>query len=155
MNKRVLVTLPLLLALSACDSAGSNDTADPGGCSTPEFAPTYLPWAKGSVPEPQIFSAQLNSISQWTASSKYGSAATVGLVRRYRAWDDNDGFPTVPVRGTQGRLVWVGSPGVGELSLQWSEGEQACDHYGLFMVNRKLGERGAERELTRIARSLR
>ena len=125
-------------------------------CSAPDFAPTYLPWAKkGDLPEPEVFGAQLNSITQWVAPPSYGSAATIGLIRRYHPWDDEGKFPKVPVHGNEGLLVWVGDPGVGELSLHWSEGDEPCDNYGLSMVNRKLGERGAERELARVARSLR
>ncbi len=151
---RVLMAVHLALALVACDGPASRDTADPGPCTAPEFGPTYLPWEK-RVPEPETFSAQLNFIQQWIAPSSYGSAATVGLVRRYLPWEDHKDFPKVPVRGNEGRLVWIGDPGVGELSLQWSEGDEPCDNYGLYLLDRTLNERQAENELAHVARSLR
>jgi len=152
--RRALVVLPFLVLLAACDAGGSEEVAAPVACEAPAFAPTEFPW-NGPTSEPETFSAQLNSISQWLPPPDYKQAATLTLVRRYNPWEDTEGSAEVPVRGTQGRVVWIGDPGTGEVSLQWSEGDASCEHYGLYLLHQSLAEREAEKELARIARSLR
>ena len=161
MTRRVVgpvgAALSLLLVMGvACDDATSTPEATARTeCTEPEFAPTYLPWEKGSIPEPELFFAQGNATAQWVTPADANRAARVSLVRAARPWKDNDEFPEVPVRGTQGRLVWIGDPGTGELSLQWSEGDEPCDHYAIYMLIQSISQRDAEKEMVRISRSLR
>lgn len=154
-SRRVVVWLALLLVLGTACDATSTPQARPAECAEPEFGPTYLPWEKTSIPEPEMFFGQGNATAQWVTSPNAKRAGRVSLVRAQRPWKDNEEFPGVPVRGTQGRLVWIGDPGVGELSLQWSEGDQTCDHYALYMLIQSIPQREAEREMVRISRSLR
>lgn len=153
---KVLVAALFLVFLAACnegDSPSEEPTAN--ACETPGFAPTYLPWKKGSIPEPETFTAQLNTILQWTTPAGAKNVVSVELVRRHNPWEDNKEFPKVPVRGTEGRLVWIGDSGVGQLSLQWSEGDDPCDNYGLYLLLPGASQRKAEAEMARISRSLR
>lgn len=145
----------IAVSLVACDSGEPEATAQPTECDAAGFAPTYLPWEEEPVPEPEMFTAQLNNIQQWTTPANAKTVVQVALVRRYRPWEDNKEFPKVPVRGTEGRLVWIGDPGVGQLSLQWSEGEEVCDNYGLYLTMPAVSQRKAEAEMARISRSLR
>ena len=154
--KRVVVFLCGLMVMGvAC-----NETAEPEAtkrieCTEPEFAPTYLPWEKGSIPEPELFFAQGNATAQWVAPADAKSPGKVSLVRAARPWKTYEReFPIVPVRGTEGTLVWIGDPGTGELSLQWSEGDQPCDHYAIYLLLPSVSQRDAEKEMARISRSL-
>ena len=157
MRRRVVVSMSLLLAVGvACDDSSTPEAAPrPAECTEPEFEPTYLPWVKGSIPEPEQFAAQLNFTEQWVTPSGAKQVAKVTLVRTYRPWKETTHMPEVPVRGTEGHLIWIGDPGVGELALPWSEGDEPCDHYVLYLLDQSLNEREAEREMGRISRSLR
>ena len=154
MRRAALLTL-LPLAFAACDSGEPTSAPEATACAGAEFAPTYLPWEKGDVPGPETFTAQLNTIQHWTTPEGAKNVMSVELIRRYRPWEDNEDFPVVPVRGTEGHLVWVGDPGVGQLSLQWSEGDEVCDNYGLYLTMPGASQRKTEAEMARIARSLR
>ena len=153
--RRATLLILLLLALGACDSGEPEAAPGPTNCEAAEFGPTYLPWEKGSIPDPESFTVQLNTISQWTTPEGAKNVVSVELVRRYNPWDDNEDFPLVPVRGTEGHLVWIGDPGVGQLSLQWLEGDEPCDNYGLYLLLPGASQRKAESEMARISRSLR
>jgi hypothetical protein len=155
-----ITVLVLCLAFVACDSEEPEPTPEATpeatACEAAEFAPTYLPWVKGnSIPEPETFTAQLNTTQHWTTPEGAKNVVAVDLVRRYQPWEDHEDFQKVPVRGTEGRLVWIGDPGVGQLSLQWSEGEEICDNYGIYLTLPGASQRKAEAEMARISKSLR
>ena len=157
MRAGTVVLLSVLVAVgAACDDGSSPEAAQrPAECTEAEFGPTYLPWEKGSVPDPEQFSAQLNFTEQWVTPSGAKRVGNLTFVRAYRPWEGNQYMPKVPVRGTEGRLVWIGDPGTGQLALQWSEGDEPCDHYGLHLFLQKVSERETEREMAKISRSLR
>ena len=153
---RLVVALPLLLVVGvACEETTTPAAEKRVECEGPEFAPTYLPWEKGSIPEPELFFAQGNATAQWVTPADAKTPARVSLVRAARPWKDTKHMPLVPVRGTEGWLVWIGDPGTGELSLQWSEGDQPCDHYAIYLLLPSVSQREAEQEMARISRSLR
>lgn len=157
LSRLIAASVPLLLALgTACDAGTSAPEARPTECTEPEFAPTYLPWEKKSIPEPEMFFGQGNATAQWVTPPDAKRAGRVSLVRAARPWKTYEReFRTVPVRDTEGALVWIGDPGTGELSLQWSEGDEPCEFYAIYMLIQSMPQREAEKEMSRIARSLR
>lgn len=156
LSRGVAVSLPLLLMIGvSCEATTTPEATKRIECDEPEFAPTYLPWEKDSIPEPELFFGQGNATAQWVTPSSAKRVGRVSLVRAARPWKDNEEFPEVPVRGTEGRLVWIGDPGTGELSLQWSEGDEPCDFYAIYMLIQSIPQREAEKEMARISRSLR
>lgn len=154
----VMASVVVLVVGVACDAAdpmSPEAKQTPVDCAAPEFAPTYLPWDDGQIAAPETRSEGRDAISEWNAQGRAKFKPRVSLVRRYHAWTDTKHYPKLPVRGTEGYVVWIGDPGVGELSLRWSEGDQPCDHYALYVLDQSLNERQAENELARISRSLR
>ena len=140
-------------------------------CDPPPFRPTYLPWLRSteSVPPPDKTRVGRNGASlSWYATGRPGwevhppeitSDSYLGLERtlrpRFRVNKDHRrDYPVVEVRGTKGRLTWVGDPGVGELAVFWSEGESICDSFALHFLAQNLAENDAETEAKKIARSI-
>ena len=153
-SKVAIAALPLMLAsFAACEPETSAQASSK--CQLPEFSPTYLPWSKKKVGAPaKNVLHKRQAVVQWRGPSEGRRTPTLSLVSGAEIPDDIDAYETAPVRGVEGHVAWVGDPGVGELSLLWSEGETPCDAYGLHLFDRSLKKRRAEYEIKRIARSL-
>lgn len=117
-----------------------------------------LPWlVSGSVPPPEHLEEDDGSLLVWFEDEdRRWNARYVGLRRSSNPPLDPDlgEFPTVPVRGESGQLVWVGDPGVGELALVWSDNEASCGWYTLGLGSVGLTQRQAEVTIREIAASL-
>jgi hypothetical protein len=127
-------------------------------CSPVPFAPSYLPWLSEGEPVPrpeQRSEAQGDLLMTWSGGGRRGwEGAGITLVTLFVTPEPGQDAMTVPVRGTEGALTWIGDPGVGELSLTWSEDGAPCGSYRLHLLAGSLTERQAEAELLRIAESL-
>ena len=133
----------------------------PETCHPPPFRPTYLPWLRAGepVPEPKrardgrnlwlVWYKEPNAepTQRWGASLATAYEPPEKSARRH--------FPAVHVRGVTGRLVWVGDPGVGLLTVEWAEGTHACESFVLGLSTTGMSERQAEAEIVRMAGSLR
>ena len=126
-------------------------------CTAPAFRPTYLPWLKPGreVPAPERVG---DAALRWAGPSSGDDVdpyVSLGITTEDPTEDfAGAGYPTLPVRGTEGYLVWVGDPHVGELSLRWDEGEPPCDAHVLSLLDQELSQRRAEAEIEKIAESL-
>ena len=152
-----VLALGLVVLTAACfgEQAVSIPEGPEGGrCAPARFSPTYFPW-RGFKQGPGLVTSEgSDSIVQWFPPTKSPAETYLTLTSHFEPPADLGEFPKVPVHGRDGRLVWIGDPGVGELALYWSEGDEACDHYSLHLLDRSFSEREAEDELARVARSL-
>jgi hypothetical protein len=132
--------------------------ADQGGagaiCQAPAVAPRYLPWLEPGepVPPPEVRREEGREILVWFAEPEMGWDGP--YVTLSVESEDPQGLEPVEVRGATGYLTWVGDPGVGALSLRWSEAEVPCGTYHLSLGTKGLPEARAEEEILRIAESL-
>jgi hypothetical protein len=154
------LAVAVALAAPACSSGKVAEEERPaaGPCDPAAFHPTYLPWGKEDPDDPQQSARGNDATLVWTGPSGDGKGrAAVSLVTRYETIDGDelDEFPSAAVRDTRGWLVWVGDPGVGELSLLWEETVDPCGAYELHLLDRSLSESDAEREIKAIAKGLR
>lgn len=155
----ILISAAVVLAGAACGpEVAEVERPAAGPCEPAAFHPTYLPWGKEDPDDPQQSARGNDATLVWTGPSDDGKGrAAVSLVTRYETIDGDelDEFPSAPVRDTRGWLVWVGDPGVGELSLLWEETVDPCGAYELHLLDRSLSESDAEKEIKRIAEGLR
>jgi hypothetical protein len=129
-------------------------------CETPAFTPTYLPWLRANETPPAPRTTGGTEASDrtlvWFASEhREYEEQYVALTTQLAPHADLEHFEqVVPVRGHDGHVIWIGDPGVGEVSLQWMEREDPCGSFALHMSSIGFSERGAVRKLARVARSL-
>jgi hypothetical protein len=130
----------------------------PESCPVPAFTVSRLPWvASGSVPAPEHLEEDDGSLLVWFEDAdRRWNGRYVALRRSSNPpfGADLEKSPTMPVRGQNGHLVWVGGPGVGELALVWSDNEVSCGWYTLGLSSRRLTRRQAEVTMREIAASL-
>ncbi len=124
---------------SACEAAG--------------FRPTYLPWDPGGDREsaPDEDTDRGDAVLRWEEPSGPGYVA---LVTHLEPEDfEGQGYPDVAVRGRKGQLVWIGDPGVGELSIRWREGLAECESFSLHLLL-VADQADVEEEIGKVAGSL-
>lgn len=173
-RKIVLMALVAALMFVACaggdDSAPEPQTADPEVtetesaspttasaklCDPAPFAPTYLPWYRsGSLPEPEIYENGKDAILVWfgTAPEDDSDAsvhADLSTTYKNRAPDSGT---TMRVRGEEGTLTW--NPKFSEMALRWTERDEPCGYYGLFLTDTTQSRTWHEEEIAKIAESL-
>ena len=138
----------------------STPTVVAGSCPAAPLSLSRLPWleAGSEVHAPELINEGESSLLVWFEDPvERWDSRHVALTRSTRPLIDGslDEFPTVSVRGHSGHLVWVGDPGVGELSVVWTEPSVgACSWYALTLLSRGMSEVQAETEIQRIAESL-
>jgi hypothetical protein len=155
------------LLLASCASpqprnVGFGPSAPPS-CDPATFQPTYLPWLRPGevVPQPAESRDGPNVLLTWSAGDRPGwtqePGASASLVTEFAAsLEGSPGadFPVVPVRGTTGRVVWVGDPGVGDVMVVWKELPGACGSFSLHLLAQNLSEQKAVEEISKIVASL-
>lgn len=172
-----LAGLTLVLMLGACgerapavDSqarvtdASPTPTQESGStkCDPASFRPPYLPWLDKDEdpPPPDRERDGRNMVLTW--SDRSNDDVYVALVTHYdnavpvagTDFDADNPPPSVRVRGSEGYLMWIGDPGVGELAILWAEGRDPCGSYSLHLLDRRMSEDTAESELRKVAKSL-
>ena len=130
----------------------------PDACPAASFTVSRLPWLEegSEVPEPEFIEEGVDAILAWFEdpterwSGRYVAfrRSTMPLVESLSE------FPTIRVRGVNGRLGWIGDPGVGELALTWKEGDQLCRWYTLSISSAGLNQGEAEVAIRDIAASI-
>jgi hypothetical protein len=134
-----------------------------GGCNLPAFSPHYLPWTERSDvgPADATMHENGNAIGIWFAPNSVPigpglQAPYLALVseREEALVDEFDDGTPVNVQGEQGRMMWVGDPGVGEIALAWREHPGECGSFALHLLDQGLTEAQAEQELRLVAASL-
>jgi hypothetical protein len=161
---RLLRSGVIALLLASCGSPRPAIVRSaPRACDPASFHPTYLPWLGTDEvpPAPARSRDGTNGLLTWSAGDRPGwteyATAFVTLVTEFEvSLESGPGseFPTVPVRGTTGRVVWVGDPGVGEVMVTWTERPGACASFSLHLLAQNLGEQRAVEEVSKIAASL-
>lgn len=133
-------------------SVEGTPTQASNACEYPPMKVSYLPWLKEgeNVPPPEKGQRGDRAVFTWQGPDEN----RVSLVRHpsteAEAWEGG----SIPVRGVRGVIVWVGDPGVGDLSLLWSEDSTRCSDYSLHLSTKGMSEREAEGEIEKIAASL-
>jgi hypothetical protein len=158
--------LGVAIASSACSTpAGSGpsttspaSTIDAASCPVPAFTVSRLPWrASESVPAPEHLEEDDGLLLVWFEDeNRRWNGRYVALRRSANPPFGSDlaEFPTMPVRGEEGHLVWVGDPGVGELAVVWSDGEASCGWYTLGLSSAGFTRKQAEAAIRDVAASL-
>jgi hypothetical protein len=118
------------------------DPADAQACPPPSFRPTYLPWLEegervppGDAQEPDD---PRDVVQAWFADleEELDSGPYVALSVHHDAQDElrAASVDEVDVRGETGHLVWVGDPGVGEVTIVWREHSGPCGTYRVSLL---------------------
>lgn len=122
---------------SAATRSGENEEVR--ACEPASLHPTYLPWQEGTEGTGDPVETQSgtedspNAFTTWAADPDALrqddadgdlSYASVAVLHEYEPAGEE--FPTIEVRGHRAELVWVGDPGVGQLSLRWQEMPGPC-----------------------------
>jgi hypothetical protein len=132
--------------------------AGPDACPASPFTVSRLPWLEegSEVPAPELIEEGVGAILVWFEEpTERWSGRYVALKRSTMPLDEGlSEFPTVRVRGVNGRLVWIGDPGVGELALTWKEGDQLCRWYTLSTSSVGLSQEAAEEVIRDVAASI-
>jgi hypothetical protein len=163
-----IISASITALLGSCASTRTADRPDasptpkvvPGSCPETPFTVSRLPrlGAGSEIPAPEEVEEGESSLLVWfedTAERREGRH--VSLMRSAGALIEGSlsDFPTMSVRGQTGHLVWVGDPGVGELSIVWTEPSAGpCTWSHLTLMSQRMSEAQAEAEIQRIAASL-
>ncbi|MGH2808722.1 MAG: hypothetical protein ACRDKT_15770 [Actinomycetota bacterium] len=151
-----LVALPALLVgvMSCTNEEPPAPTAQ--ACEYPEFRPTYLPWLEPGE-EVSAGTELLSSKSiVWGPGESRNPDQVKLQTKRKSRLDHYRGsrFQRLMVRGEEAYLVWVGDPGVGELTIHWDEGDGPCESYVLHYRDQDSFKHQVEAEIIKIAESL-
>lgn len=132
--------------------AGGSPTEDSSGCDYPPMKVSYLPWLKEGekVPPPERHRSGDRALFTWQGPEENRVSVVRHPGTEAEGWEGD----SIPVRGVRGFIVWVGDPGVGDLSLLWSEDSTRCSDYSLHLSTKGMSEREAEREIEKVAGSL-
>jgi hypothetical protein len=133
--------------------------AGPDACPVAPFTVSRLPWLEegSEVPAPGVIEEGVDAVLVWFEDPIERSSGRYVALKRSAIPPVSEGldeFPAVQVRGVNGYLVWVGDPGIGELALNWWEGDQLCRWYTLSISSVGLSQREAEVAIREIAASL-
>lgn len=110
------------------------------------------------MPPPKKSHDGPNAILTWENDDAEGGSSQ--HVRLVTVWEplardyEAEGFARFEVRSQIGYIVWVGDPGVGELTLPWAEGSEPCQTYLLALLTHGFAEEQAEQEIKAVAGSL-
>lgn len=128
-------------------------------CDPPSFRPTYLPWLESGeqVPPPERVESDSGTGFVWFRNEdQRWEDVHVSLFPLSEFEDEYVEAATgqFQVRGATGYLVWIGDPGVGPLSLRWTESPGQCGSFDLALLTKGFSESEAVSELKLIAGSL-
>ena len=142
--------------------AGTTKEEDPASaqCPAAPYTVSRLPWleAGSEISAPELVTEGKASLLVWFEDPvERWNGRHVALTRSTHPLISGSltEFPTVSVRGQLGHLIWVGDPGVGGLSIVWTEpSAEPCAWYSLTLLSQGMSEGQAETEIRRIAASL-
>lgn len=137
------------------EQAGSRPNAATGtavaACSAPA-RPDYLPFASYTSTENMYGDGALGMRYSATNAPGQPVYVFVGRQRTAPSWAGTGRQVQAGSRAVQ--MIWVGDPGVGEISSYWTEGTGACTTFVASLVLRDRSASQIESELLRVVGSL-
>jgi hypothetical protein len=154
-----VVGTALVLRTVSDQPASPGSGASSGDCPAPSFMPRFLPWLDDGdpVPAPEHVTEEGSTVLAWFEDgAREWRGPYVALRTSTQPLEkDLDGSEIVQVRGPDGQLVWVGDPGVGEVTIVWQEEEAgSCSWYSIHLSSAGMTEEEARATILRVADSL-
>ena len=162
-----LLMLSLAVVLAACSGpigtepdrpdseADEPDRSSAKPCEPAEFAPTYLPWqGSGPIPKPERYKNRKDVILVWFGPAPKSGPEDAPHVDLTTTYENNaeDTGTTMQVLGTEGFVSWNAE--FSEMAVRWTERDEPCGHYGLFVTDPLRSKAWHETELARVVESL-